>query len=207
MQLVGTREVGHQGGRVGVPGLAGPRRPGSDRRMGPAVPAQAPGADDAGCSGRERSGGPTPIDHGQRSAASPGTRRERYGSTAPHRRGVRRLDRRDDHLGTLGAEHVVEATTELGVPVADEERTCRRRSASIKSRLRACWVTQAPSGLAVTPARWTRRVSSSMKNSTYNRRSQTVSTVKKSQVRMPAACWRRNARHVVAVGRGVGSSP
>ena len=34
---------------------------------------------------------------------------------------VRRLDRRDEHLGTLGAEHVVEPTTELGVPVADEE--------------------------------------------------------------------------------------
>jgi hypothetical protein len=33
-----------------------------------------------------------------------------------------------------------------------------------------------------------------MKNSTYSRRSQIVSTVKKSQARMPAACWRRNAR-------------
>jgi hypothetical protein len=46
-----------------------------------------------------------------------------------------------------------------------------------------------------------------MKNSTYSRRSQMVSTVKKSQARMPAACWRRNARQVVVVGRGVGSSP
>jgi hypothetical protein len=36
-------------------------------------------------------------------------------------------------------------------------------------------------------------VSSSMKNNTYSRRSQTVSTVKKSQARIPAACWRRNA--------------
>src|SRR5919198_366906 len=56
--------------------------------------------------------------------------------------------------------------------------TRRPRSPSTSSRLRACWATQAPSGLAVTPARWTRRVSSSMKNSTYSRRSQTVSTVK-----------------------------
>jgi hypothetical protein len=62
------------------------------------------------------------------------------------------------------------------------------RSPSTSSRLRACWVTQAPFGLAVTPARWTRRVSSSMKNSTYNRRSQTVSMVKKSHATIPAAC-------------------
>jgi hypothetical protein len=51
----------------------------------------------------------------------------------------------------------------------------------VMSRLRACCTTQAPSGWAVTPARCTRRLSSSMKNSTYSRRSQTVSTVKKSQ--------------------------
>ena len=73
--------------------------------------------------------------------------------------------------------------------------------------MRACWVTQAALGLAVTPARWTRRVPSSMKNNTYSRRSQTVSTVKKSQATIPAACWRRNARQVVVVGRGAGSSP
>jgi hypothetical protein len=33
-----------------------------------------------------------------------------------------------------------------------------------------------------------------------------VSTVKKSQATIPAACWRRNARHDVAVRRGAGSS-
>jgi hypothetical protein len=36
-------------------------------------------------------------------------------------------------------------------------------------------------------------MSSSRKNRTYNRRSHTVSTVKKSHATMPAACWRRNA--------------
>jgi hypothetical protein len=49
-------------------------------------------------------------------------------------------------------------------------------------------------------------VSSSMKNSTYSRRSQTVSTVKKSQAMIPAACCRRDVRQVV-VGRGAGWSP
>jgi hypothetical protein len=41
------------------------------------------------------------------------------------------------------------------------KRTCRPRSSSTSSRLRACWVTQPPSGLAVTPPRWTRLLSSS----------------------------------------------
>jgi hypothetical protein len=43
------------------------------------------------------------------------------------------------------------------------KRSRRPRSPSA-SRLRACWVTQAPFGWAVTPARWTRRVSSSTKH-------------------------------------------
>ena len=46
-----------------------------------------------------------------------------------------------------------------------------------------------------------------MKNSTYSRCSHTVSTVKKSQARIPAACWRRNARQVVAARRGAGIQP
>jgi hypothetical protein len=40
-----------------------------------------------------------------------------------------------------------------------------------------------------------------MKNSTYSRCSQTVSTVKKSHATIPAACWRRNVYQVVAAAR------
>jgi hypothetical protein len=46
-----------------------------------------------------------------------------------------------------------------------------------------------------------------MKNNTYNRRSQMLSTVKKSQATIPAACCRRNTRQVVAIRRGAGSIP
>jgi hypothetical protein len=46
-----------------------------------------------------------------------------------------------------------------------------------------------------------------MKNSTYSRRNDTVSTVKKSHATIPAAWWRRNARQVVAVRRGTGFRP
>jgi hypothetical protein len=117
------------------------------------------------------------------------------------------LHRRQQHLGALGAEHVVEAATELRVAVAEQEASCRPRSPGTSSRLRACWVTQAALGLAVTPARWTRRVSSSMRNSTYSRHRQMVSTVNRSHAMIPAACWRSNACHVVAARRGAGSNP
>lgn len=53
--------------------------------------------------------------------------------------------------------------------------------------LRACWVTQAELGFAVTPPKWTRRVPASMKNKTYRVLSHTVSTVKKSQAKTPWA--------------------
>jgi hypothetical protein len=47
----------------------------------------------------------------------------------------------------------------------------------------------------------------SIKNSTYIRRRKTVSTLKKSQARMPVVCWRRNDRQLVAARRGAGSRP
>jgi hypothetical protein len=46
-----------------------------------------------------------------------------------------------------------------------------------------------------------------MKNSAYARRRKTVSTVKKSQATISAACWRRNDRQVVEVSRGAGWRP
>jgi hypothetical protein len=46
-----------------------------------------------------------------------------------------------------------------------------------------------------------------MKNKTYSVVRRTVSTVKKSVAMMPAACARRNARHVTDARRGAGRSP
>ena len=54
----------------------------------------------------------------------------------------------------------------------------------------------APSGLAVMPAKCTRRVACSMKYNTYKRRRKTVSTWKKSAARMVWAWADRNTRHV-----------
>ena len=119
---------------------------------------------------------------------------------------VGRLHRRQEHLDTLRAEHIVECAAELRVAVVDKEAQPSPSFSEHQQEVSGLLGDPGTVRVALTPARWIRRVCNSMKNSTYNRRSQTVSTVKKSQATMPAACWRRNARHVMAFGRGAGSS-
>ena len=121
--------------------------------------------------------------------------------------GVGRPNRRADDLGTGRAPDIVERSGELGVRSRIRNRSAAARSSSSTKRLRACCATHRPVGWAVTPAKCTRRLPSSMTNSTYSRRSQTVSTVKKSQARMPVACRRRNDRKLVGARRGAGSMP
>jgi hypothetical protein len=62
-------------------------------------------------------------------------------------------------------------------------------------------------GFAVTPPKWTRRLPSSVKKSTYKRRSQTVSTVRKSQAMIADACACGNRDQLSAARRGAGSIP
>jgi hypothetical protein len=76
----------------------------------------------------------------------------------------------------LGADHLVAAAGELGVPIAEQQPPPPAVVPSTPSRFRAGWGTPPPSGLAVTPARWTRRLSSSMKHRTSSRPSPTVAT-------------------------------
>ena len=77
---------------------------------------------------------------------------------------LRCADRRVDHLDLFAAEHLVEGGGELAVAVVDQE-ACPLEQVS-EAQIAACWVTQSPVGLVVQPARWTRRLPSSMKNST-----------------------------------------
>jgi hypothetical protein len=81
------------------------------------------------------------------------------------------------------------------------------RCGSDQASCRACWVAQRPSGLALQPARCTRRVSSSTKKSTYRRRSQSVSTVKKSHAMVDAACARRKSRQLSRARALAGGKP
>lgn len=66
--------------------------------------------------------------------------------------GFRGMDRGRDHLGTFGGEHFVEGAGS--------------RSSDEKLGFRACWATQAVSGLVVAAVRCTLRVPISMKNKT-----------------------------------------
>jgi hypothetical protein len=108
---------------------------------------------------------------------------------------LRRTHRRAHDLDPLASEDRVKVAPELAVAIADQEpQRCRALGKRPGELARACWVTQAPLGFAVQPARCTRRLSSSMKKSTYNRCSMTVSTVKKSAASMLCACARRKSR-------------
>src|SRR6266508_3987158 len=73
-----------------------------------------------------------------------------------------RADRRSDDLDVFAAEDGVEVTRELAVAIADQEANRRRSFRQGPGELAACWVIQALSGLGVQPARWTRRLPSSM---------------------------------------------
>jgi hypothetical protein len=87
------------------------------------------------------------------------------------------------------AENLVETGRELAVAVADQEAWPLLLIGDRHDQLaRPCCATQSPFGLAVTPARCTRRRMGSMKKRTYSLHSQSVSTVKTSHSTIPAAC-------------------
>jgi hypothetical protein len=118
--------------------------------------------------------------------------------------GVRGLHRRDQHLGALRPEHVVEAAGERRVAVAQHKAQPSFSFAEHQQQVAGLLGDPAAVGVGGHPG----EVDSpgAMKNSTYSCRNQMVSTVKKLHAMIPAACWRRNARQVVAIGRGAGSS-
>jgi hypothetical protein len=79
---------------------------------------------------------------------------------------LRGLDRGAHDLDTFASEDLVEGARELAVAIVDQEAQGASRSGTDHARFRACWATQVPLGVGVKPARWTRRLASSMKKST-----------------------------------------
>jgi hypothetical protein len=79
---------------------------------------------------------------------------------------VRRLNRRAYHPDALRPKDLVEGAAELGVAIMDEELKGVRSSPSWMARLRACWVTQRPSGFELQATYSIRRVASEMKKRT-----------------------------------------
>jgi hypothetical protein len=185
MQLAGTHAGARRAGRVGAPNLSELRRRRPHRRVDPGMPAGAPGLAGARCNARRRCAAPVPGAHVRRSAASPGTRRGPCRPSAPRTcshwapgPGVK--------ITSAPSARTVSSNARQNLASRSRSTNWTRRpcSPSTGSRFSACWATQVPLGLGVTPTRWTRRVSSSMKNNTYSRRSQMVSTVEKSQARI-----------------------
>jgi hypothetical protein len=69
-----------------------------------------------------------------------------------------------DQPESLRTKDLVDGGREFAVAVADQDPMPLPLLARVIVRLRACWTTQAPSGLAVMPARYTRRRDNSMKS-------------------------------------------
>src|SRR5207302_8663441 len=105
---------------------------------------------------------------------------------------LRDLNRRTNNARALRLKDDIETARELSIMVANRTGSARE---SVHATCRACCVTHSPSGCAVQPARYTRRLAIPMKNSTHNRWSQTVSTAKKSTAMTLFACACRNSRH------------
>jgi hypothetical protein len=106
-----------------------------------------------------------PTGLGRRSAASPGTRRGRSAPSARRTRSPWALSLGVTSTSPSARNTASKLRENLASRSRSTKRTCRPPSPSTSSRLRACWATQAPLGLAVTPAKWPRLVSCSMKHS------------------------------------------
>ena len=110
-------------------------------------------------------------------------------------------------LDPFRSKHRVEAPGKLLIAVADQESEGLWPIGKGPRQLSACWVTQAAVGVDVQPDKCTRRLPSSIKNSTYNRCSQIVSTVKKSTASRVRRLIRMNPRQVIPRRVPTGPTP
>lgn len=101
---------------------------------------------------------------------------------------LRRLNRRANETNAGALEYVVEATREFVIAIPNQPTNRFVALGESQATCRACCVTHSWLGWAVQPAKCTRRLPTSMKNNTYNRWSQMVSTVKKSTAMRLLAC-------------------
>jgi hypothetical protein len=79
------------------------------------------------------------------------------------------LNRRPNDPDVFGVEDAIEAARELAIAIADQKTNGFRPFGDRPGHLSRLLRDPFASGSAVQPARWTRRLATSMKNSTYNR--------------------------------------
>jgi hypothetical protein len=132
-----------------------------------------------------------------------------HGVYPPLSMGVRL--RRPDRVRSISASSLQNTSSKQPVNLASwsRGRNLAARSWSLRSiaAFRACWVTHAASGLAVTPARTTRLVLRWMKNSTYSVLSRIVSTVKQVARHDPLGLRFEELRPSGPERRGAGPRP
>jgi hypothetical protein len=105
------------------------------------------------------------------------------------------VNRRPNDSDVFGLEYGIEAARELAIVIADENTNRFRPFGERPRHLPRLLCDPFGVGVGRAPAQWTRRLPASMKNRTYNRWSQTVSTLKKSTATTGFACPRKNSRH------------
>src|SRR5207244_10404882 len=99
-----------------------------------------------------------------------------------------RLRRAAENPDSFRREHGVEGASELARAIPDQELDRGRALPEVHQDVAGRWVVQEPSGCAVMPARWTRRVPCSMTIRAQMRCRSTVSTRMKSTASTLRAC-------------------
>jgi hypothetical protein len=196
-----TRESVLQGSRDDIAGEGPSHLLGHHAPTVWACPGRGCGVGGAGCSARRSRAGREQGAGGRRSIGGRGALGGRSRPSVRRRRWRwARPIRRADALDTGRAPDIIERPGELGVRSRIRNLNAAARSPRSRRRLRACWATHGPVGWAVTPAKCTRRLPSSMTNSTYSRRRNTVSTVRSRRQGCPppagvgtTAKWSRHA--------------
>jgi len=102
--------------------------------------------------------------------------------------GVGCLDWCQHHLGVLGAEEVIEGAAEFGIPIAQDELDSSSLLAQHQQQIPCLLGDPGAVGVGGDASQMDLSGVHFDENSTYSRLSHTVSTVKKSQARIPAAC-------------------
>jgi hypothetical protein len=120
---------------------------------------------------------------------------------------IRRLHRRPGHLDLLARQERIEGARELRVSVVDHEP--HPPVAVIELHQQVAGLLQHPRRVRLlVQARYSmRRLPIERKTRTYTRRSQMLSTVKKSQARIDSPCARRKRGHDCESRRGAGGKP
>jgi hypothetical protein len=132
---------------------------------------------------------------GRGSTASQGARQGSCGRSARRRRlRAARGSAMDHRIRSLRKTSSMAA---LNLLSRSRVRKRIRSDRPAKLRLPACWATQAPLGLVVQPARWTRRLPSSMKKSTEKRRSGGRPAARRGCALARLLPWRRGRGLVV----------